>query len=241
MSTAQQQREQRKWRERMAKEADRERLRRARAAVKEARAQKRGAKGRARKACAEARKRVRLWARDERVRVREEVRQLKESVKQRIAAAELEARSTCSAGLADADARSRAAKTAAERLAAEREARRLERNWKGKGTHRPSKREVREESDDEVRNNLDQDSAIIFDRVRHRIKTTARMSRTEAFTHWLHDHPADAQRILEKHFEEDVSRLVREEEQQRRAMGVAYRRESDDELARRISLAAVPF
>jgi hypothetical protein len=241
MSNAAQQREHKQWLARMAKEADKERLRRARAAVKDARQQKRGARGRARKACSEARKRVRQWARDERVRVRLEVKELRESVRTRIAAAELEAKSTCSAGLADADSRARAAKTAAERLAAEREARRLERNWKGKGTHRPTKREVREESDDDVRNNVGEDEAIIFDKVRARIKTTARMSRTEAFTHWLHDHPADAQRILEAHHEQDVERLVREEEKQRRAMGVAYRRESDEELSRRISLAAVPF
>jgi len=52
------------------------------------------------------------------------------------------------------------------------------------------------ESDDEVRRNLPDDLALVWAKVKGRIKGTARTTRTERFLDWVHDHPADSARII---------------------------------------------
>ncbi len=58
------------------------------------------------------------------------------------------------------------------------------------------------ESDDEVRRNLGDDLAVVWDRVKNRIKATPRTTRTEVFLAWVHDHPGDAARIVNEAAEE---------------------------------------
>jgi len=62
--------------------------------------------------------------------------------------------------------------------------------------------EVREESDSLVRNNLDGDLVLlaVWERVKHKIKPTDKMSRTEAFLQYVHDHgeEVDAQHHIDQ-------------------------------------------
>jgi restriction endonuclease len=53
--------------------------------------------------------------------------------------------------------------------------------------------ELRAESDDEVRRDLgdDQELEALWEKVKHKIKGSARRSRTEAFLEYVHDHPED--------------------------------------------------
>jgi hypothetical protein len=60
----------------------------------------------------------------------------------------------------------------------------------------------RAESDDEVRSNLPPELLPSFERMKRAIKASPRMSRTEAFLQWAHDHPsevfADDEALLEQ-------------------------------------------
>ena len=57
---------------------------------------------------------------------------------------------------------------------------------------RPSAKERRAESDDEVLQNIDRSLHPLFHRVKSIIKGNPRMSRTEAFLQYVHDHPDEA-------------------------------------------------
>ena len=49
----------------------------------------------------------------------------------------------------------------------------------------------RQEDDDRVRSNIPRELIPLFDSMRHRIKGSARMSRSEEFTLWVHEHPEE--------------------------------------------------
>src|SRR4029078_1493764 len=51
--------------------------------------------------------------------------------------------------------------------------------------------ERRQESDDEVRSNLEPDMVRVFDVVRKQIKGNLRKSRTEAFLQWAEENPSE--------------------------------------------------
>lgn len=70
--------------------------------------------------------------------------------------------------------------------------------------------EKRRESDDEVRNNLTADLIPVWDAVKAKIKPSARMSRTEAFLQWAHDHSAEVHEIIAQHTDEEGERAWRE-------------------------------
>jgi len=57
---------------------------------------------------------------------------------------------------------------------------------------RVTSRERRDESDDEVRDNLPAELLLLWEREKRRIKATPKRTRTEAFLEWVHEHP-DAQ------------------------------------------------
>lgn len=77
---------------------------------------------------------------------------------------------------------------------------------------RRTRGEARAESDDAVRANLPAELVPIFNRVRHRIQAGPRMSRTDAFLHWLEEHPADVAAFEADIAELDAERLWREHE-----------------------------
>lgn len=103
------------------------------------------------------------------------------------------------------------------------------------------------ESDSEVRNNIPHDLQPVWDRVKSKIKSSARRTRTEAFLEWVQEHSADVVAILDERFQADVAQLARDEAALRRQAGSEgfYRKASDRELTRRASqfrdAAPVPF
>ena len=63
---------------------------------------------------------------------------------------------------------------------------------------RPSK------SGDEVLRQLDTDEAIVFRLVGSDVRATPRMTRLEAWQHWMHEHPGDFARLLAEHHEREA-------------------------------------
>lgn len=55
------------------------------------------------------------------------------------------------------------------------------------------------ESDDRVRGNIEPELVPVWERVKTRIKGTRHRSRTEAFAHWVQEHPDDVAAILQRH------------------------------------------
>lgn len=228
--------EHRRWLERMAREADRERLRRARQAVKDARASRRSLKARARETCRAAKLAVRDWAKAERERLRRERLELRETHQRKKA----EACNVCTTGRAKAKLDGDAGLTVARAaLELERDAQRRERLWKRKGPSR-SAAEVRSESEDEVRANLSPDELIVWEQVKGRIKGTSRMSRTEAFAHWVHEHPEEVSRLLEKQVAKELKELEREVEREQKRFREGVSKASDKELEQRIRESVAP-
>jgi hypothetical protein len=120
-------------------------------------------------------------------------------------AARAEARSTCDRELEgakkirDAGARARAQRDAERKH--QKEMRRLEAQARArKKEARPglaSARERRAESDDEVRANIPPELVPLFDRVKRQIRASDRVTRTEAFLHYAHEHPDEDLQALE--------------------------------------------
>jgi hypothetical protein len=78
--------------------------------------------------------------------------------------------------------------------------------------HRAAER--RSESDDEVRANIPAELVAIFDRVRSKVRGSPGLSRTEAFTHWIEEHPDEVWRIHEEQAAAELARLLREQKRQ---------------------------
>jgi hypothetical protein len=97
------------------------------------------------------------------------------------------------------------------------------------------------ESDDEVRSNVPADLHPLFERVKKGIKSTPRMTRTEAFLLWAEQHPAEVLAALE----DKTEAVIRELEAQHRDTHRSMRRPRATPPRRaRYSpeeLAAVPF
>jgi hypothetical protein len=85
---------------------------------------------------------------------------------------------------------------------------------------RPSRSERRGESDDEVRGNIPPEFVGLWERVKRRIRGSDRMTRTEAFLHYAHEHPSEVLEVLEDRTEN----LIRELEAKERAAARALRR-----------------
>lgn len=97
--------------------------------------------------------------------------------------------------------------------------------------------EARSESDDEVRGNIDPALVPLWERIKSTVRATARQSRTDAFLHWVHDHPEAQYEAAEEAAAEELRRIEREHAAHARAMKHPRRyRRSAAELA-----AAVPF
>jgi hypothetical protein len=206
------------WREiaREERRAARQKLAELRAELSSARAARRGSMGRARAECREARRRARQAGRELRARVLAELRETLRNMRAR-------AREQCGADLGAARTLADRADRARAALVAERayraEMRRIE------GYERQRKREERQklgapsvrrisESDDTVAANIPPEMLLLWERVKGRIRGTDRMTRTEAFLAYAHDHPGE---ILEAQ-EDQADVLVRELEARERQM-----------------------
>lgn len=69
--------------------------------------------------------------------------------------------------------------------------------------------ERRQESDDEVRSNIEPEYRPIFERVRKMIRGGPRRTRTEAFLEWLGEHPDEVLAMQAARADSDVEELVR--------------------------------
>lgn len=74
---------------------------------------------------------------------------------------------------------------------------------------RATRKEIEDESDDEVRQNLDPALVPLFNRVRKQIKGTARRSRTESFLHYVEEHPRELEKLLEESTDREIAELER--------------------------------
>lgn len=94
--------------------------------------------------------------------------------------------------------------------------------------------ELRAESDDLVRNNLGDDPTLlaVWERRKHKTRATKGMSRTEAFLHYVHDHPQE----LYEQMARDEDRWQREADallgQMKPPAGFKADRDFDDYMAR---------
>ena len=70
--------------------------------------------------------------------------------------------------------------------------------------------EARQESDDEVRRNIEPELEVVWRKVKRSIRGDARRSRTEAFQEWAEANPAEVERIQWEAAERDVDRMVAE-------------------------------
>lgn len=234
-----------RWLQKTARELDRARLTRARLAVREARQRKRTARARARKTCARARSSFRGWLVRQRRELRERILQLKAQLR-----GEITRRRASVARCCGPESRKRVKERSNELIAKARaellqllKERKRERTWTKRDSLRPGPlkaRDRKQESDHGVEANLSPDELVIFRKVGKGIKSSGRMSRLEAFQHWMHDNSADVARILAADAEQAYKRALRDEQQQRRSMG---KRRSGAELKAYLSheLDAVPF
>lgn len=95
--------------------------------------------------------------------------------------------------------------------------------------------ERRQESDDEVRSNLQPEMVAVFDAVRKQIKGSPRKSRTEAFLQWAEENPDEVFSLLQHDADRYLTQLLAEQhvlEQHQRGRG--KRRGA-------LALADVPF
>jgi hypothetical protein len=141
----------------------------------------------------------------------------------------IELRNTCQAR--KLSARAQGNQTVAERRAQLAEERSFER--KMQRVERPRKqrstaRERAQESDDEVRNNLEPNMVPVFDSVKKYIKGTPRKSRTEAFLQWAEENPGEVFELMQHDADRYLASLLAEQERTEREM-------------RRSKLAGVPF
>jgi hypothetical protein len=98
------------------------------------------------------------------------------------------------------------------------------------------RREVREESDDEVRRNLPAELVPVFDSVRRRIQPEKRRTRTEVFLEWVESNPDEAHAIIYRDVDRTVQRMI--DEQRAIDRRRARRYDAESSLA---ALEAVPF
>lgn len=86
--------------------------------------------------------------------------------------------------------------------------RRLESHSKARQPARSSAKERKSESDGEVLNNVEPQFHALFRRVKRHIKAGPHISRTEAFQHYLEEHPGEAAEAVQR----DVDRQMAEEQ-----------------------------
>lgn len=93
---------------------------------------------------------------------------------------------------------------------------------------RSTRGERRQESDDEVRSNLEPDMVRVFDSVRRHIKGNLRKSRTEAFLQWAEENPGEVFDLMQHDADRYLAQLLAEEARTTREL-------------RKRSVAGVPF
>jgi len=113
----------------------------------------------------------------------------------------------------------------------ERELRQFERGTTTKAKARRTAIEALQESDSEVINNLGMTPELIpvFRKVKHLIKSRPRMTRTEAFAHWVEENPEEVITIRADSAEVEIAQMVAEYDQ---AMAALEREEAARDIAK---------
>jgi len=101
---------------------------------------------------------------------------------------------------------------------------------------RTTRAERRQESDDEVRHNVDLELVPLFDQVRRSIKGSPYQSRTEAFLKWVEENPDAIIQAQEDLAQRELRKLMREQRSMGHEMKRAKRSKPTPE-----DLAAIPF
>lgn len=132
------------------------------------------------------------------------------------------ARGTCADGRESADVARASVKLSRAELEGEtkhqRDMRRIEIANKARSKSARKAREKRDESDDEVRQNIPSDLIPLFERVKRGIKGSARISRTEAFLQYAEENPSEMLDVLE----DKTDALIRELEARERQIAEEY-------------------
>lgn len=237
--------EHRRWKAKQARELarelrrqDRERLRELRAALKKARDARR-----------ERLRELRTLCKAEKVRLREKARRLARELAETRAALR-ERRSSCSTSITSTSSATAAnvkrARAALDEKAGEvRERRnidRMGRKSRAADAKLATGRERRRDSDDTVRNDIPAELVPVWERVKRSVHGTDRMTRTEAFLQWVHDHSADVERMMYEGHARDVAALEAQERALSRASRKAARYSSRrGAAALTADLSDVPF
>lgn len=205
----------------------------------------------------EARKRRKFALRDakercraERLAARERARAMRlrvlEELREAMRAERVGARQACTLRLGEARAiKDDIGRARAEFLAEkayQADLRRIERanRQRRKEAPRVTRIERQAESDDEVRGNIPGELVAIFERVKRAIKSSPRMSRTEAFLKYAEEHPDEVLVAID----DKTDALIRELEQQEREARRSLRRGPPRMTRPRYTpeqLAEVPF
>jgi hypothetical protein len=187
------------WLKKVQRDSDREKLTALRLELKRARALAKQRRIDARASCRNARATVKEWAKLERQRARDAI-----TLKR------LNAKHTCEVGRETVRTLMETKTAKATRLAEARSELQRERVW-SRAQRRLSTRVKKSEARDEVLANLTPDEAWLYSQVRAKLKPRPRMSMTEVFHHWLHEHQGEALRMLDEHAQHDVQALEEDE------------------------------
>jgi len=105
---------------------------------------------------------------------------------------------------------------------------------------RSTSKERRQEDDDRVRSNLPAELLPVFERVKRRIKGSARRTRTEEFLEWAQENPDEVLQEQQKRADAELKELLKAEKAHKGNVRKAGRyRGTEEELRQR--LADVPF
>jgi hypothetical protein len=105
---------------------------------------------------------------------------------------------------------------------------------------RSTAKERKQESDDTVRRDIPAELVPVFDKVRARIKGSARRSRSEEFLEWAHENPDEVLAVQQADADRYLVKLVKEQRAHKGEMRKASRYKLTDEQVKK-RLADVPF
>jgi hypothetical protein len=206
----------------------------------------RGLKVRRREAMREAVQFCRTGRCEAKKRAKDRVQAIRDAAREAIARArteeKMQARAACTARKKEIRASSLSATQKAraelrEEQRLQREIKRIDSGERKRDRQREaSSAERRQESDDEVRQNIPAELVPLFERVKKTIKGSTRQSRTEAFMQYAEENPHEVVDAQEAISQREIARLIREEAALRHAMRTPRRYKPTA-----AELAAIPF
>jgi hypothetical protein len=209
---------------------DRARLVNLKNEIARARAQKKLLRAEAVGHCRSARSALKERQRAERVSLRDEQKQAKQA-----------ARDVCHRGKSEAKlAGEGVVRLAHDALRGERHDQRLIARADKPARLRSTSHERRQEDDDRVRSNLPAELLPVFERVKRRIKGSARRTRTEEFLEWAQENPDEVLQQQQKEADNYLKELLKAEKVQKGNVRKAGRYKGTEEQLRQ-RLADVPF